>query len=213
MLIAGLVILSLLVALLMTVEYFLRRDEDIAEPIVISNHVKAIGMKYPKGALIRINLAWIRGGVEEVEKIIEDVKPHKVYLDYPTGRTKPPQPSMSLEEAVNIANTFPDRISHFAFSNAWDAANIETIVLLRDFIDESIILVPKIETKGGVNHLDKIVEAADTKMVMLDAEDLYVNCKHNPKIFEKYKAKCRNRCKELGVTCIELKGVVFGYEA
>lgn len=208
----ALALLVAIISIIATIEYFLRREENISL-IVISNHVRAIGMSYPKDALIRINLAWIKGGVEEVERIIEDVKPHKIYLDYPTGRTKPPQPSMSLEEAIHIANTFPNRISHFAFSNAWDAADIETIVLMRDIIDDNIKLVPKIETKGGVNHLDKIIEAADTNMVMLDAEDLYVNCKHNPKIFEKYKTKCRNRCKELGVTCIELKGVVFSYES
>jgi hypothetical protein len=181
-------------------------------PIVISNHVKAIGMEYPKGSFIRINLAWA-GTVSEVKNIINNAGDHKIYLDYPTGRTKPPQPSMTLLEAQNIANEFAEHIAYFAFSNAWDAAKPDFIAAMRKTVDKRIKLVPKIETKGGVNHLEEIVRAADTDMVMLDAEDLYVNCNHSPKIFDKYKKKCRQRCKELGVMCIELKGVVFGYES
>lgn len=180
--------------------------------IVISNHVKAIGMPYPSGALIRINVAWIKSA-DDVQQIIKDVRPHNVYLDYPTGRTKPPRPTLTLKEAQDIANSFAGDVTHFAFSNAWDAAKPKFIAKMRESVAANIKLVPKIETKGGVDHLKEIVDAAKTDMVMLDAEDLYVACKHNPKIFEQYKAKCRKRCKELGVTCIELKGVVFGYEA
>lgn len=200
--------LTAILSLIMALTYVCRKQS----PIVISHHVKAIGLEYPPGAFVRINLAWA-GSVEEVEKIIKDVGDHKVYLDYPTGRTKPPQPSMTLWDAIAIANKFAGSIEYFAFSNAWDAAKPKFIKEMREIVDQRITLVPKIETKGGVNHLEEIVNAADTNMIMLDAEDLYVNCKHNPKVFDKYKTKCRERCKELGVTCIELKGVVFGYES
>lgn len=184
----------------------------MSTPIVISHHVKAIGLEYPPNALIRVNIAWA-GSSDEVRKIIEDIKPHKIYLDYPTGRTKPPTPVMDFTTALDIANEFVGDVTHFAFSNAWDATPKEQMEWMRKYVKPEIKLVPKIETKGGIDNLKEVIDATKTDMVMLDAEDLYVNCQHNPTIFNEYKTKCREGCKALGVTCIELKGVVFGYEA
>lgn len=177
--------------------------------IVISNHVKTIGMKYPPGSLIRINLAWI-DGIEDVKAIIKNTRGHKIYLDYPTGRRKPPAPKFPIEEAIKICNKNRKKIAYFAFSNAEDP---EAVKLIRSQVHPSVKLAPKIETQIGVNNLKQIAAAAQTDMIMLDAEDLYTDCKTDPATFSAFKELARQSCKDIGINCLELKGVVFSHES
>jgi citrate lyase beta subunit len=74
-------------------------------------------------------------------------------------------------------------------------------------------LAPKIETQIGVNNLKEIAAAAETDLIMLDAEDLYTDCKTDPAVFSSYKAQARQSCKDIGIICLELKGVVFSHES
>ena len=46
---------------------------------------------------------------------------------------------------------------------------------IRRLLRNDIKIVPKIETKVGVNNLDEIVRSAETDMVMLDMDDLFVD--------------------------------------
>ena len=181
-----------------------------APMLVISNHVRSLGMVYPKDALIRINLAWIRGGVAEAQKIIIELGAlgHKVFLDYPTGRNKPPKPTLTLKEAIQLCKDFTSYIALFAFSNAEDTSVIE---LIRDSVPPEVGLCPKIETQVGAKYLSSIVKAAKCNTIMLDAEDLYVNCGHDGELLTKWKEKILIDCKDLDVLCLELKGVIFGH--
>lgn len=176
--------------------------------IVISNHVNTIGMEYPTGSLIRINLAWT-GGVDDVKKIIDGANGHKIWLDYPTGRTKPPKPSMSLMDAIKICREFAANIEYFAFSNAEDPNLIE---LIRALVPENVKLAPKVETIFGVDHLEEIIKASKADLIMLDKEDLYVDTNASPDKFNEHVSKARIWCKTNNVICLELKGVVFSHE-
>lgn len=176
--------------------------------IVISNHVNTIGMEYPAGSLIRINLAWA-GGPDDVRKIIDGAKGHKIWLDYPTGRTKPPRPSMSLMDAIRICKEFSDHVEYFAFSNAEDPNLIE---LIRALVPANVKLAPKVETTYGVDHLEDIIGSSKADLIMLDKEDLYVDCGANPDEFNNLVSRAREWCKRYGVICLELKGVIFSHE-
>ena len=83
--------------------------------IVISNHVKKIGMKLPSETVIRINVAWVKTK-EELVKIIEENEQHDIWVDYPTGRTKPPRPTLTIAEAISVLHDY-NNIKYFAFSN------------------------------------------------------------------------------------------------
>jgi pyruvate kinase len=168
-------------------------------------------MPYPDGALIRINLAWIQGGPDEARQVIEEIAStgHKIFLDYPTGRNKPPKPTLTLKQAIQLCRDHQGAVRLFAFSNAEDTNVIE---LIRESVPESVGLCPKIETQVGANNLESVVKSAKCDAIMLDAEDLYVNCLHDGALLTKWKEIIRKRCKEMNVTCLELKGVIFGHD-
>jgi pyruvate kinase len=173
--------------------------------LVISNHVTNIGMEIPKDAVVRINLAWISGR-DDLVKIVGGTYPSRIWLDYPTGRRKPPRPTLSLAQAVEFAKEFKDRVDYFAFSNAED---VNFIGVLRIAVPELIKLVPKIETKRGVERLSMIVDAAKTDVIMLDKEDLYVDCETDIEKFNQLVEQSRAWCEYLKIQCLELKGVIF----
>jgi pyruvate kinase len=173
--------------------------------IVVSNHLRRIGVPLPKDAVVRLNLAWIASEAE-VDRIVADVKPRSIWMDYPISRTKPPKPSLTIGDAVRLANRLAKRVSHFAYSNAEDIYLSE---LLRMLIPESVKLVPKIETRVGVANLIQIVRSAKTDTIMLDKEDLYIDCGADIEVFNPEVEKARKCCQDLTVTCLELKGVVF----
>lgn len=155
-------------------------------PIVVSNNL--IGkIPIPDNSIIRLNLAWV--SLEEARDILSKI--NNVYLDYPTGRTKPPKPTITLEEAIDLANEF--NVKYFAVSNVEDAQTIRNLKVKSE-------IIPKIETIKGVENIEEI--AKEVNMVMLDKEDLYLDCKG--KDFEKLINKVRASVKTL-----ELIGVVF----
>lgn len=162
-------------------------------------------MSYPENSVIRINTAWINS-IDELEKILDSLKGHRIWLDYPTGRTKPPLPKFKMEEIIQFAKTH--LIEYFAFSNAEDSEFIKSI---RESIPELVKLVPKIETKRGVENIKDILDSAKTDMIMLDKEDLYLDVSGNQEEFQNLISICREKCEEFNVTCLELKGVVFGH--
>lgn len=159
---------------------------------VISNNL--IGkIQIPESAVIRINLAWIKGAKEALS-LIEKSK-YPIYLDFPSGRTKPPQPKISLAEAINLSNH--SKVKYFAISNCENAKDIKD---LRGRTNAEII--PKIETKLGVQNMGKMVKVG-VKRFMLDKDDLYIdtNC-DNEKFLELV-----NKARKYSV--LELQGVIF----
>ena len=176
--------------------------------IVVSNHVlvKAAKIILPKDhVVIRVNVAWVPTK-KKLMDILGSIK-HDIFLDYPLGRTKPPQPKLSLDQVIALIPQFPN-IKFFAVSNVESPSAIAKI---KSRLPAHIELVPKIETRKGVNQLPQIIDSIKTKHIMLDKEDLYVNIHHNQKQFDGLVKKARQTCKKKGVGVLELQGVVFAH--
>ena len=126
-----------------------------------SRHLIDKGVSLPHYAVIRINFAWYRKGMRIP-------KGYDLFFDYPFKRRKPPQPEFTLSEAIKFASELDAK--YFAISNAED-----DMASLRKLLPNKIKLVPKIETMKGVDNLKEIIEEAQTDLIMLDTEDLYLN--------------------------------------
>lgn len=172
--------------------------------MIISNNALKLFDTLPSDLIIRINVAWCKS-IEELTTIVENAT-HPIYLDYPTGRSKPPKPTILLSEVVQLVNSNKYRVRHFAFSNAEDPTEIEE---LRKKIVYGVKLVPKIETIKGVDNLVAICKAANTDMVMLDHEDLYVNVNHDSETYNSYMEKVLNVGKEHNIKIYKVQGIIF----
>ncbi len=171
--------------------------------MIISNNATKLFDTLPTDLVIRINVAWCKS-IEELKTIIDNAT-HPIYLDYPTGRSKPPKPTISLEDVIYLANT-SFRVKYFAFSNAEDP---EEVVKLRKMIYPRVKLVPKIETVIGVENVVKICNAANTDMIMLDHEDLYVNVNHDSDKYNLYMDKVKIICKMHNIDLYKVQGIIF----
>lgn len=162
--------------------------------IVISNNL--IGkMPLQDDAVIRINLAWVKTK-EEAQALLSGIK-QDVYLDFPDGRSKPPKPTITLEDAIELSRN--ENVKYFAVSNCEDIDKMRIII---DQIDCEF--VPKIETKLGVLMMTDMAKRLGIKTFMLDKEDLYTNVRCNNDEYERLVEEAR---RYKGV--IELQGVVF----
>ena len=163
-------------------------------PIIISNNL--IG-KIPvlDSSIVRINLAWV-DNYEAAQRLLNESN-HQIYLDYPDGRKKPPQPKISLTEAIKLSSH--PKVKYFALSNAED---IDKLSNIKNQIDCE--LVPKIETEKGVKIIPRMIEMG-IKMIMLDGDDLYVDVKCDGAKYESLKQEVRS----YDLTVLELQGVIF----
>src|SRR3989344_3225173 len=95
--------------------------------IIVSNFVlEKNHFPLPAHVVVRVNVAWIKTK-EELEQVLEGIT-HSIYLDYPQGRSKPPRPTLSLEETIEFAHLFP-HVKYFAVSNVEDPEAIYEIKL------------------------------------------------------------------------------------
>lgn len=172
--------------------------------LVVSNHLfSKSNINFPDDTIVRINIAWIKN-IEELKKVLDEIK-YDVYLDYPQGRTKPPRPVISLDDALALVPKYK-HIKYFAVSNVEDPDNIEAIRLR---LPLGVELVPKIETRKGIENLDMILKKIDSKYIMLDKEDLYLDANTDGLLFEDLVLQARQKSNNLGVSVLELQGVIF----
>lgn len=171
--------------------------------LLISNNIVELGMEYPKGAIIRVNTAWVNT-VEKLEETLKGLKNREVYLDYPIGRTKFPRPNMTFDELIAVVEKYRN-VKYFAWSNAENSTLLKEI---RTVLPNRVMLVPKIETLIGVLHLEDIISACQTKLIMIDKEDLATSAKTD-EMYVQFLDKARSVAKKLKIECIELKGVIF----
>lgn len=173
--------------------------------LLVSHYLlSATPIDFPKESVVlRINVAWIKNK-NELLSLLKKMK-HDVYLDYPQGRSKPPRPKLTLNEAISIAHKFPN-IKYFAVSNVEEP---EAIFAIKSQLPPHIEVVPKIETKLGVKNMQAIIRKLGTKYVMLDKEDLYIDVNRNSKTFENLVASARKQAIREGINILELHGVVF----
>ena len=171
--------------------------------ILLSNHLLTLPeFKDIENVVIRINMAYVKDE-KELEKFV-NIK-HDVFLDYPKGRTKPPVPSLSIIEAVNIMKKHRN-IKYFATSNVEEVTEVNSIC---EILPDDVAFVPKIETLKGVLNLDELFDTDKIKHIMLDSEDLYTDVTNNVELFLILKNKVNNICDEYGIELLELCGVVF----
>ena len=95
----------------------------------------------PENVVLRINLAWI-DGLQELNKILEKHKQHKIFLDIPIKRVKPPNNKYTINELVPIIKS-NKQINYLAISNVESSSDITPYMKL---LPSNVILVPKIET-------------------------------------------------------------------
>lgn len=154
-------------------------------------------------AIVRINIAW-ENTVEKVKKVLGSIF-RPVFLDFPMGRTKYPLPDMSLEDAIQIANT-NKQVKYFAISNA---ESPEFLSSLRKKINKNIIIVPKIESEVGVLNFVQICRACKTKLCMLDREDLFKKVDFDLDKIEFLIKELYQKANVDMVKILELQGIIF----
>lgn len=171
--------------------------------ILISNNVQQY-MKTPDNAVIRINMAWIKC-LSDLETIVMKNARRKIFLDYPQGRSKPPRPLLTLDNAYHLMKYY-QHIKYFAVSNIEE---INTVKSIQERIPKWTEFVPKIETEKGVMNLENLIKECNIKTIMLDKEDLFVDVEEDNTEFYKDIDYVRLICKNLKVNLLELQGVVF----
>jgi pyruvate kinase len=171
--------------------------------ILISNNVKG-KIKLDETAVIRINAAWVKD-VDELEEIIQNNLMHEIYLDYPEGRTKPPRPSISIQDVINLVHKY-DNVKYFAISNAEERLSME---LIRKTLPHRVKMVPKIESVKGILNILEVVKGCQTNIIMLDKEDLYTDVEKNSLLYNHFIKSLKQTCAKHNITVLELQGVVF----
>jgi len=176
--------------------------------IIISQNLTNYDFPIPEDVVFRINLAWI-SDLDTLEEILEKHKEHKIFLDLPKNRTKPPNNKYSMTELEPIIKKF-DNIKYFAISNVNSSDDIKT---LKKFMPDNIIIVPKIESPQGVENVDEIVESLGAeKIIMLDHDDLYRCIEKNNEPISKFQNSINTLiefCKENGIILLRTRGVIF----
>lgn len=174
--------------------------------LIISQNVHKIDFPVPEHAVLRVNVAWVPT-VEELYELLEKTKNNDIFLDFPEGRAKPPKPTLTLDDLIPVMEKIP-AIKYFAITNTKYPKQINA---LRGSIPSRVELVPKIESKLGVDNLEKIAAAlkAHEKHMMFDHEDLYTDLNNDNEVYLNYRALIREKSKKLGIILLEMQGVIF----
>lgn len=170
--------------------------------ILLSNNL--VGkLEFPKGAVVRINAAWLKND-KELKNLLYNTHKSDVFLDFPSGRTKPPKPTLTLPQLIEAIKKH-DNIKYFAVSNSEDSKYLKGLKKIIGGVE----LVPKIETLHGVRNIDAILRDSKCKRIMLDKDDMWVDAKSNTKVYENAIKILKAKCCKTGIKVLELNGVVF----
>ena len=176
--------------------------------LIISQNLTNYEVGIPEDAIFRINLAWINN-LKELESILEKHRTHKIFLDLPVNRTKPPNNKYSIDELIPIIKSNKN-IKYFAVSNINSTDDLE---MYFNIIPENIILIPKIESVEGITNIKQITDALGTnKIIMFDHDDLYssiIKSKQPISKFLEYFNKLVEYCKNNNIILLRTVGVVF----
>jgi hypothetical protein len=171
--------------------------------ILISNHVKD-KIIFSNSTVVRINIAWMKDYDDLINNIIKN-SIYDIFLDFPEKRRKPPLPILTFDEIIPIFNKYKN-IKYFAISNSEDIKHMEEI---RDLVPSHVKIVPKIETEKGIRNLLNIVRGAQTNIIMLDKEDVYMSVNADGKKFNKLLDILRSEAVRNNIEVLELQGVIF----
>lgn len=173
--------------------------------LIISQNARLSSLVIPPHAVLRVNVAWIKSK-EQLDSVLENAE-NDVFLDFPEGRKKPPLPVLKLPDLL-AAMRRHRRVRYFGATDVRDARTVKRLLGL---IPPSVQLIPKIESRAGVDALEEIAEALPyaTKYIMLDKEDLYTDMSNDNASFLDYLQRVREQCSRCGVHPLELAGVIF----
>ncbi|MFM7795945.1 MAG: hypothetical protein ACKO7N_04205, partial [Candidatus Nitrosotenuis sp.] len=157
-------------------------------------------------------LAWVES-VEVLISLVEKHVTHQLFIDIPIGRTKPPSNRYDISEIIHVIEKY-DNIRYLAISNV---EKPEDFIQIQNQIPERVIIVPKIESTSGVNHIQEIISSlrASNKIIMLDHDDLYTSLiknGKNPSDFKDYLIKLSEFCNKNDVILLRTIGVIFSDE-
>ena len=137
--------------------------------LIVSQNLTNYEMDIPQDAVFRVNLAWINN-LKELEVILEKHRSHKIFLDLPANRTKPPNNKYDVDELIPIIKS-NQNIKYFAVSNI---NSIDDLEMYFSIIPKRVILIPKIESVEGITNIKQITDAlGPNKIIMFDHDDLY----------------------------------------
>jgi len=166
-------------------------------------------MPFPSDVIYRINLAWINT-VDELSEILSKHKNHKIFLDLPVRRTKPPENRYSIDDLTPIIKNFSN-IRYLAVSNV---NSKDDVLDIQNKLPDNITLVPKIESVLGIVNIKSITDSIKSKkkIIMLDHDDLYRSIEKNNELISKFQNSINTLiefCKENGIILLRTRGVIF----
>ena len=177
--------------------------------LIISQNLSNYDFPIPKDAVYRINLAWINT-LDDFSKLLSIHSDHKIFIDLPIGRTKPPHNSYTFEELIPILQK-NSNVKYLAISNVNSSDDLK---IFSDLIPKHVELVPKIESPEGVANIENIVNSMNysEKVIMLDHDDLFsalIKKGESPLKFKEYIKKLVILCEKNNVKLLRTIGVVF----
>ena len=178
--------------------------------IIISQNLTNYDFPIPdNNAIYRINLAWVNN-LEDLSELLLKHSNHKIFIDLPVGRTKPPHNSYTLDTLIPILEK-NSNVLYLAISNVNSANDIDKLISL---IPKHVEIVPKIESPDGIANIDNITNCMpySNKVVMLDHDDLFSSLTkkgEHPSKFKEYINSLQNFCFENNITLLRTIGVIF----
>ena len=177
--------------------------------ILISQNLLRYGFS-EGGSVIRINLAWV-DSIADLESQLKKIS-SPVFLDLPTGRTKPPNNNYNLGQIREIVAE-NSNIKYLAVSNVESSSDLSRYM---DCFGNSLTLVPKIETKRGIDNIAEITEVLSGKIyLMLDHDDLFRDLQQQgipPSDFFGIIDKLVTFCSSQSIHLLRMRGVIFSDE-
>ena len=110
--------------------------------LILSQNLSNYDFDMPKDSVYRINLAWVNS-LDELSKLLEQHSSHKIFIDLPIGRTKPPHNSYTFDELVPKIES-PEGVANIA--NIVDSMNYSEKVIMLDHDDLFSALTKKGES-------------------------------------------------------------------
>ena len=166
-------------------------------------------MPFPSDVIYRINLAWINT-VDELSEILSKHKNHKIFLDLPVRRTKPPENRYSIDSLMPIIKYFLN-IRYLAVSNV---NSRDDVLDIQNKLPDNITLVPKNESILVIENIKSIIDSVKNKekIIMLDHDDLYRSVEKDNEPISRFQNSINTLiefCKENGIVLLRTRGVIF----
>ena len=176
--------------------------------LIVSQNLTNYEIDLPQDAIFRVNLAWVNS-LKELEVILEKHRSHKIFLDLPANRAKPPNNKYDIDDLIPIIKS-NQNVKYFAVSNIHSADDLKIYL---DIIPKRVTIVPKIESVAGVTNVKQITDALGiNKILMLDHDDLYsqiVKAKQPTSKFLECFNSLVDYCDNHNIILLRTIGVVF----